>query len=67
MLNILFEHKIIFFIILAVILINAVCLVVLIIKERKADKEEIEGIVMNLWMLNQEKKQFKYRFMKVKI
>lgn len=48
MLNILFEHKIIFFIILAVILINAVCLVVLIIKERKADKEEIEGIVNEL-------------------
>lgn len=48
MLNILFEHKIIFFIILAVILINAVCLVVLIIKERKADKEEIEGIVNQL-------------------
>lgn len=48
MLNILFEHKIIFFIILTVILINAVCLVVLIIKERKADKEEIEGIVNEL-------------------
>lgn len=48
MLNILFEHKIIFFIILAVILINAVYLVVLIIKERKADKEEIEGIVNEL-------------------
>ena len=48
MLNILFEHKIIFFIILAVILINAVCLVVLIIKERKADKEEIEEIVNEL-------------------
>lgn len=48
MLNILFEHKIIFFIILTVILINAVCLVVLIIKERKADKEEIEEIVNEL-------------------
>lgn len=48
MLNIIFEHKILFFVILAIILINVVCLIVYIIKERQADKKEIEGIVNEL-------------------
>lgn len=48
MLNIIFEHKILFFIIVAIIIINFICLIVLIIKERQADKKEIEGIVNEL-------------------
>lgn len=48
MLNIIFEHKILFLIIIAVVLINFVCLIILVIKERRADKKEIEGIVNEL-------------------
>lgn len=48
MLNTLLEHKILFGSILLVILINVICIIYLVLKERKSDKEEIEELVSSL-------------------
>lgn len=48
MLNIILDNKIVFIVIASVVLVNFICLIFLILKERKADKEEIEEIVNEL-------------------
>lgn len=48
MLNIILDNKIVFIVIASIVLVNFICLIFLILKERKADKDEIEEIVNEL-------------------
>lgn len=47
-LGIFLENKLLFVIILAIILINLACIIYLVIKERKKDREEIDDIITSL-------------------